>query len=102
MQQNGIPLLLFACHDSVHESLGFTPFELVFGQKVRGPVQALKDSFLSDDDSLNILDFVSKFKEKLLDACQVAKENLEMAQDYMKTWYDRKSKTRSFKEGERS
>ena len=34
----GIHLLLFAARESVQESLGFSPFELVFGHRVRGPL----------------------------------------------------------------
>ena len=34
----GIHLLLFAVRESVQESLGFSPFELVFGHSVRGPL----------------------------------------------------------------
>ena len=34
----------------------FSPFELVFGHTVRGPLKLLKEKFLSDDDSsLNLL-----------------------------------------------
>ena len=52
----GIHLLLFAVRESVQESLGFSPFELVFGHAVRGPLKLLKEKFLSDDDSsLNLL-----------------------------------------------
>ena len=47
----GIHLLLFAVRESVQESLGFSPFELVFGHTVRGPLKLLKEKFLSDDDS---------------------------------------------------
>ena len=42
----GIHLLLFAVRESVQESLGFTPFELVFGLTVRGPLKFLKEKFL--------------------------------------------------------
>ena len=35
----GIHLLLFAVRESVQESLGFSPFELVFGHSVRGPLK---------------------------------------------------------------
>ena len=56
----GIHLLLFAARDSVQESLGFTPFELVFGHTVRGPLRLLKEKLLVDDDSsLNLLQYVS-------------------------------------------
>ena len=61
----GIQLLLFAVRESVQESLGFSPFELVFGHTVRGPLKLLKEKFLSDDDSsLNLLQYVSDFKNR--------------------------------------
>ena len=37
-----IQLLLFAVGESVHESLDFTPFELVLGQTVPGPLNLVK------------------------------------------------------------
>ena len=39
----GVHLLLFAVRESVQESLGFSPFELVFGHAVRGPLLLLKE-----------------------------------------------------------
>ena len=47
----GIHLLLFAVRESVQESLGFSPFELVFGHTVRGPLKLMKEKFLSSNDS---------------------------------------------------
>ena len=41
-----IHLLLFAVRESVQESLGFSPFELVFGDSVRGPLKLLKETSL--------------------------------------------------------
>ena len=43
----GIHLLLFAVRESVQESLGFSPFELVFGHTVRGPLKLLKEQEMS-------------------------------------------------------
>ena len=48
---------------------------------------------------INLLDFVSK--TKLHDVCEIAKSNLSTAQIKMKTWYDRKSRTRSFNAGDK-
>ena len=45
----GIHLLIFAVRVSVQESLGFSPFELVFGHTVRGSLQLLKEQFLSQE-----------------------------------------------------
>ena len=42
----GIHLLLFAIRETVQESLGFSPFELVFGHNVRGPLKLLKEKIL--------------------------------------------------------
>ena len=47
----GIHLLLFAVKESVQESFGFSPFELVFGHTVRGPLKLLKEKFLSQEDT---------------------------------------------------
>ena len=44
----GIPLLLFAVREVVQESLGFSPFELVFGRTVRGPLKLVKEKWLSE------------------------------------------------------
>ena len=46
----GLPLLMFAARESVQESLGFSPFDLVFGHHVLGPLKLLKEQWLNDDD----------------------------------------------------
>jgi len=51
----GIHLLLFAARESVQESLRFSPFELVFGHTVRGPLKLLKEKLLSSSsESINL------------------------------------------------
>ena len=61
-----IGLLSFAVRELVQESLGFSPFELVFCHSIRGPLKPLKENWLSGNtESLNLLDYVSKFRSKL-------------------------------------
>ena len=85
----GIHLLLFAVRESVQESLGFSPFELVFGHSVRGPLKLLKEKFLSNDETpLNLLQYVSDFRNRLSRACEVARSNLKTSQGKMKARYD--------------
>ena len=77
----GVHLLLFAVRDSVQESLGFSPFELVFGHSVRSPLKLYKEERLSEDDSsLNILSYVSNFRHKVSKACELAQKNLRSVQ----------------------
>ena len=77
----GIYLLLFAVRESVQESFWFSPFELVFGHTVRGPLKLLKEKTLSDDNSSsNLLQYVSDFKNRLSKACEAVRSNLKSAQ----------------------
>lgn len=80
-----IHLLLFATRESVQESLGFSPFELVFGHTVRGPLKLLKEKFLaSESHSINLLQYVSDFRTKLNRACELARANLKVSQKSMR------------------
>ena len=100
--EEGVPLALFAVREVVQESLGFSPFELVFGHTVRGPLKLLKEKWLAEEsEESNLLSYVSKFRERLNKACEMAKENLQNAQEVMKSRYDKKSKQRQFNVGDR-
>ena len=98
----GIHLLLFAVRESVQESLGFSPFELVFGHSVHGPLKLLKVKFLSNDETpLNLLQYVSDFRNRLSRACEVARFNLKKSQGKMKARYDNHVIDRKFKPGDK-
>ena len=82
----GIHLLLFAVRESVQESFGFSPFELVFEHTVRVPLKLLKKKFLLNNDSpLNLFQYVSDFKTRLSKARKVARSNLRSAQSKMRS-----------------
>ncbi|XP_072175608.1 uncharacterized protein [Diadema setosum] len=94
----GIPLLLFAVRESVQESLGFSPFELVFGHSVRGPLKILQEKILVEPES-NLLDYVCQFKDRLSCTRELAAGHLKAAQSNMKRLFDRKVKERHFEPG---
>ena len=90
-------MLLFAVRDSVQESLGFSPFELVFWHTVRGPLKLLKEKFLSGDKkSLNLLHFVSDLKNILSKACKAVRSNLKSAQSKVKSHYNENALDKNF------
>ena len=99
----GLPFLLMAVRESVQESLGFSPNELVFGHSVRGPLRVLRDNLLlnSTAPASNVLDYVSAFRERLHKACELAHSALAVTQGKMKERFDRKSVQREFKAGDR-
>jgi len=93
---------MFAICDSVQESLGSTPNELVFGHRVRGPLALLREKCLEEGASgkESIVSYIQRVKNRLHEAMSVAHENLEQAQQGMKTWYDRRSLNRTFRVGD--
>ena len=55
-----MPFLMFAARDSVSESTGFTPFQLIYGHEVRGPLQLLKETAQHEP-----LEYVARFTDRL-------------------------------------
>ena len=93
----GVHLLLFAIHESIQGSLGFSPFELVFGHSVCGPLKVVKEAWMSNEEpSVNLLEYVATFKQRLMQTCELARQNLQRTQSRMKVWYDKRARERSF------
>ena len=68
-------MLLFAVHESVQESMGFSPFEIVFDHAVRGPLLLLKDKWLDEDpEKISVLQYVGAFKDRLFRTGQMSKK----------------------------
>ena len=97
----GVPLLLFAVRETVQESLGFSPFELIYGHSVRGPLKIVQERLIGNvDETVTILDYVSEFRDRLNRARDMARKNLVKAQAKMKRMFDRKAEERSFSPGD--
>ncbi len=98
---DGLPLLMFAIRESVQESLGFSPVELVFGHTVRGPLKLFSEQLLKKSTSpVSILEYVSSFRERLHQVCMFAKAHLADVQSKMKKRFDQKSVSRNFQAGD--
>ncbi|MDJ0933722.1 RNase H-like domain-containing protein [Breoghania sp.] len=99
----GIPLVLFATRSATNESTGYSPFELVYGHEVRGPLKFLKERLLGEEgkETPNLLDYVSEFRERLFRACEVARDHLKESQGEMKAQFDRRAEKREFKPGDK-
>ena len=97
----GVHLVLFAAREAVQESLGFSPFELLYGRTVRGPLKVLKEVWLQDEPLMNLLDYVSDMRQRMQEAWEIARGNLKQAQTRMKTWHDKKAKNQQFQVGDK-
>ena len=96
--------LLFAYREVPQESTGFSPFELLYGRAIRGPMVILKQLWMKEVDEpevKNSYQYVFELREKLEDTLKLAHSELEKAQQKGKHYYDRKSKVRKFQSGEK-
>lgn len=96
----GLPWLMMSAREAAQESTGFSPNDLVFGHEVRGPLSVLTADWKKVDPPKNILAYVSDFRRRIFEACQLAKASLGKAQDRMKRLFDRRSELRSFQLGD--
>ena len=100
-----LPYLLFAYREVPQASTGFSPFELLYGRHVRGPLDVLKDSWVGEKEDSegeqNVLEYVVKMRERLANLTECVSENLEKAQNKQKSYYDKKARSRSFSPGDR-
>ena len=62
-----LPALLFAIREVPQESLGFSPFELLYGSKVRGPMAILRELWsdeVNDEQVLSTYQYVIELRER--------------------------------------
>ncbi|XP_025116167.1 uncharacterized protein LOC112577326 [Pomacea canaliculata] len=96
--------LLFAYREVTQEATGFSPFELLFGRTIRGPMHILKELWtkeVNEPEIRNSYQYVFELRERLEETLQLAMTELEKAQGKAKHFYDRKTKNRTFKPGDR-
>ena len=98
-----LPALMFAIREVPNESTGFSPFELLYGRTVRGPMTILKELWsgqLDDSEVKTTYQYVVDLRSRLEETCKMARENLEKTQGRQKRWYDRRARDRKFKVGD--
>ena len=96
-----IPYLLFAYREVTQASTGFSPFELLYGRQVRGPLDVLRETWeASSRSSDSVVSYVLSVQEKLEKMRFLVRENLLKAQKKQKKWYDSKARLQEFKQGD--
>ena len=100
-----LPATLFAYREVPQESIGFSPFEMVYGYPVRGPMDVLKTLWTKEIEDPNIetsYTYVTQLKDRLEETCKIAQEELAKASRRYKKIYDRKAKDRRLVPGQKA
>jgi hypothetical protein len=96
--------LLFAYREVPQESLGFSPFELLYGRTVRGPMNILRELWtqeVPDPEVRSTYQYVLDLKERLQETCQLAQTELRKSTTRYKKYYNSKAKDRKFVVGDK-
>ncbi|XP_072037234.1 uncharacterized protein [Amphiura filiformis] len=98
-----INALLFAYRETPHASTGFSPFDLLYGRSVRGPLGMLKEFWtgqIEEPETKTTFEYVLDLQDRLQKTCDLAREEMKKSQGKYKMYYDRKAKARKFDVGD--
>ena len=89
--------LLFAVRDVPQASTGFSPFELLYGRTVRGPMNILREMWTNDTDVDEIktaYQYVIDLRARIEETCNLAQTELAKVQVKNQRYYNLKVKDR--------
>ena len=97
--------LSFAYREAPQESLGFSPFELLYDWPVRGPMQILKQLWskeIEDPETRSTYQYVKELRDRLESTLAIAQDNLSKMSRKYKRHYDQKAGKRQLKIGSKA
>ncbi|GBM03940.1 Retrovirus-related Pol polyprotein from transposon 17.6 [Araneus ventricosus] len=99
--EKNLPSALLALRTVTHESIGFSPSELVFGKNLRTPETLLYEKWFEPEEVESpVTEYVFQLINRLKRCQEVAVKQMEELQVKRKKWYDKNAVKREFKEGD--
>ena len=93
--------VLFAYRDTPHCVTGYSPFSLMFGRDVRGPLHFLKTSWVEGDvDVCKVGDWLASVKAKMGEMSEIVSDRELKAKAIMKHHYDKSASVKKFNVGD--
>ena len=92
-----IPALLFAYREVPQESLQFSPFELLYGRTLRGPMQILKELWTEEEvpeETRTTFEYVTDLRNRIEKTCALAHEHLVAASKKQAKYFNKSSRQR--------
>lgn len=89
-----LPFFLFACREAPCQSTGFSPFELIFGKHVHGPLDILKRNWMPSALTTHFSsDWLLQLRSDLSQMRDIAQEKQTAVQQATKDRYDKTATT---------
>uniref|UniRef100_K7EYA7 Gypsy retrotransposon integrase-like protein 1 n=1 Tax=Pelodiscus sinensis TaxID=13735 RepID=K7EYA7_PELSI len=97
-----LPALLFAVREVPQASSGYSPFELLYGRQPRGILDLVKENWEEQESrARGTVHYVLQLRERLRALGELAKSNLERAQEHQERRYNQGARLREFAPGDR-
>ena len=99
-----IPALLFAYREAPQESLGFSPFELLYGKTIKGPMHVLRQTWTEEEvtgEQKTTAQYVVDLRNCIEETCDIARENLKKAARKQAKHFNRKTAPQSLEVGQK-
>ncbi|KAJ1123234.1 hypothetical protein NDU88_001707 [Pleurodeles waltl] len=98
-----LPCLLFAYREVPQKGVWFSPFELLYGHPVRGPLSIVKEGWEKAQKSppQDVVSYMLALRNQTQRFWKQAQSNLEASQEVMKEWYDRNTTLVEFSPGDK-
>ncbi|GFW90455.1 retrovirus-related Pol polyprotein from transposon 17.6 [Trichonephila clavipes] len=96
-----LPQALFALRTVIHDSIGFSPAELVHGKNLRTHVMLLYEKLTEEEHvESSVVDYVFELINRMKICQELSILHMEDAKQKQKLWYDRRTVKRQFQLGE--
>ena len=96
-----LPYLLFAYREVPQETTGFSPFELLYGRCVRGPLDVLREDWTGEKETaVPVATHIVEMRERLAEMTELVAKHATVSQAKQKQQYDKNAKSRSFQIGD--
>ena len=82
-----LPFLLFAYREAPHSTTGFSPFELLYGRHVRGPLDVMREEWVAKTTApQSVVSYVLEMRDRLDQMGTIASTAEETAKIKTKVW----------------
>ena len=96
-----IKYCLLAYRATPHAATGFSPFEMIHGRNLRGPLEVMKEGWLSGEvNFVSSIEWVNELRENLANVHEVMKEREKEDKRKMEERYDIRAVERTFEIGQ--
>ena len=82
-----LPHVLFAYREVPQESTGFSPFQLLYGRRVRGPLDVLRECWTEGEQDGQVVETWLDVPKQMQEMTELVRENLCKAQQRQKQNY---------------